>query len=116
ADTHGVFVSAGGGNEEQAFVRARYGGAIAGQGSYRVYGKYFRRDSAFHAKTDAYDDWHMTQGGFRTDWKLQGDDRLTVQGDAYSGRVGERAALSFYERPFLRTVEQDAPLSGGNVT
>ena len=116
ADTHGGFVSAGGGNEEQAFVRARYGGAIADKGSYRVYGKYFRRDSAFHATTDAYDDWHMTQGGFRTDWKLQGDDRLTVQGDAYSGRVGERATLSFYERPFLRTVEQDAPLSGGNVT
>ncbi len=116
ADTHGGFVSAGGGNEEQAFVRARYGGAIADKGSYRVYGKYFRRDSAFHATTDGYDGWHMAQGGFRTDWKLQADDRLTVQGDAYSGRVGERATLSFYERPFLRTVEEDAPLSGGNVT
>jgi iron complex outermembrane receptor protein len=116
AETHGGFVSAGGGNEEQAFVRARYGGAIADKGSYRVYGKYFRRDAAFHTTTDDYDDWHMTQGGFRTDWKLRGDDRLTVQGDAYTGRVGERTTVSFYERPYLRTVEQDAPLSGGNVT
>jgi outer membrane cobalamin receptor len=36
ADTHGGFVSAGGGNEEQAFVRARYGGAIADKGSATV--------------------------------------------------------------------------------
>ena len=115
-DTQGWFVSAGGGNEERAFVRARYGGAIADKGSYRVYGKYFRRDAAFHATTDAYDAWHMAQGGFRTDWKLRGDDRLTVQGDAYSGRAGERTSLSFYEPPFLRTVERKVPLSGGNVT
>ncbi|PYQ22184.1 MAG: TonB-dependent receptor [Acidobacteria bacterium] len=115
-DTQGWFLSAGGGNEERAFLRARYGGTIAGKGSYRVYGKYFRRDAAFHATTDAYDAWHMAQGGFRTDWKLPGDDRLTVQGDAYSGRAGERTTLSFYERPFLRTAERQAPLSGGNVT
>ena len=115
-DTQGGFVSAGGGNEERAFLRARYGGAIADKGSYRVYGKYFRRDAAFHATTDDFDAWHMAQGGFRTDWKLRGDDRLTVQGDAYSGRAGERATLSFYERPYQRTVERQAPLSGGNVT
>jgi iron complex outermembrane receptor protein len=114
-DTQGWFVSAGGGNEERAFLRARYGGAIADKGSYRVYGKYFRRDAAFHATTGADDAWHMAQGGFRTDWKLRGGDRLTVQGDAYSGRAGERTTLSFYERPFLRTVERRAPLSGGNV-
>jgi len=115
-DTHGGFVSAGGGNEERAFVRARYGGEIADRGSYRVYGKYFRRDAAFHATTNGYDDWHMAQGGFRTDWKLRGEDRLTVQGDAYSGRTGERAVLSFLTPPYLRTVDSEAPLSGGNVT
>ena len=115
-DTHGGFVSAGGGNEERAFVRARYGGEIADRGSYRVYGKYFRRDAAFHATTNGYDDWHMAQGGFRTDWNLRGEDRLTVQGDAYSGRTGERAVLSFLTPPYLRTVDSEAPLSGGNVT
>ncbi len=115
-DTQGWFVSAGGGSEERAFFRARYGGPIADKGSYRVYGKYFRRDAAFHPATEDFDAWHMAQGGFRTDWKLRGDDRLTVQGDAYSGRAGERTTLSFYERPFLRTVERQAPLSGGNVT
>jgi iron complex outermembrane recepter protein len=114
-DTQGWFVSAGGGNEERAFFRARYGGTIADKGSYRVYGKYFRRDAAFHPTTDDYDAWHMAQGGFRTDWKLRGDDRLTVQGDAYSGRAGERTTLSFYDPPYQRIVERQAPLSGGNV-
>jgi iron complex outermembrane receptor protein len=115
-DTQGWFVSAGGGNEERAFFRARYGGTIADKGNYRIYGKYFRRDAVFHATTDGYDAWHMAQGGFRTDWKLRGDDRVTVQGDAYTGRAGERTAVSFYEPPYQRTVESQAPLSGGNVT
>ncbi len=53
-DTQGVFVSAGGGNEERAFVNARYGGKVGEAGHYRVYGKYFKRDAEFHADGDDF--------------------------------------------------------------
>ncbi len=115
-DTQGVFVSAGGGNEERAFVNARYGGKVGEAGHYRVYGKYFKRDAEFHADGDDFDAWHLAQGGFRTDWKLRGDDRLTVQGDLYSGRTGERTTLSYYDPPYSRIVESQGQLSGGNLT
>jgi len=115
-DTQGLLVSAGGGNEERAFVNARYGGKAGESGHYRVYAKYFERDAEFHPDGDDFDAWHLAQGGFRTDWKLRGDDRLTVQGDLYSGRTGERTTLSYYDVPYLRTVERDGQLSGGNLT
>src|SRR6266516_5734162 len=47
-DTQGAFVSAGGGNEERAFVNARYGGRVGDAGHYRVYARYFKRDAEFH--------------------------------------------------------------------
>ncbi len=115
-DTQGVFVSAGGGNEERAFVNARYGGKVGEAGHYRVYAKYFKRAAEFHADGDDFDAWHLAQGGFRTDWKLRGDDRLTVQGDLYSGRTGERTTLSYYDPPYSRIVESQGQLSGGNLT
>jgi iron complex outermembrane recepter protein len=115
-DTQGLLLSAGGGNEERAFVNARYGGKAGESGHYRVYAKYFKRDAAYHPDGDDFDDWHLAQGGFRTDWKLSGADRLTVQGDLYSGRTGERTTLSYYEVPYLRIVEGDGQLSGGNLT
>lgn len=114
--TRGGLLSAAGGNEERASARARYGGTVSDKGSYRVYGKYFRRDAAFHATDGDFDDWHLAQGGFRTDWKLRADDRLTVQGDVYSGRAGVRSSLSYYDPPYRRAVESEAPLSGGNLT
>ena len=115
-DTQGLFVSAGGGNEERGFVNARYGGKAGEAGHYRVYAKYFKRDAEFHADGDDFDAWHLAQGGFRTDWKLRGDDRLTVQGDLYSGKTGERTSLSYYDPPYSRTVESQGQLSGGNLT
>ncbi len=115
-DTQGLFVSAGAGNEERGFVNARYGGRVGDAGHYRVYAKYFKRDAEFHPDGDDFDAWHLAQGGFRTDWKLRGDDRLTVQGDLYSGRTGERTSLSYYDPPYSRTVESQGQLSGGNLT
>ena len=35
---------------------------------YRVYGKGFNRDAAFHRDVPDFDDWRMGQAGFRTDW------------------------------------------------
>jgi iron complex outermembrane receptor protein len=114
-DTQGGLVFGGGGNEERSLVGARYGGKVGDAGSYRVYGKYFDRGAGYHASNDNFDGWHMAQGGFRSDWTLPSSDRLTVQGDFYSGRAGEQTQLSSYEPPYSRTVDSPAELSGGNL-
>jgi iron complex outermembrane recepter protein len=114
-ETQGGYATAGAGNEERAFVGARYGGPLGQRGAYRVYGKYFDRDGGFHRDGARFDDWRMGQGGFRGDFEPTADSRLSLQGDLYLGRIGQRTNLSSYQAPFLRVLTDDAPVSGGNL-
>ncbi len=114
-DTLGGFITAGGGNQERGFVRARQGGSIGTTGAYRVYGKFFDRRGGFVPSGHAFDHADMTQGGFRTDWDLSASDRLTVQGDLYSRHQGERVRFASYTPPFSRIAEGDAKMSGANL-
>lgn len=90
ADTQGGLAVAGAGNEERGFGAARWGGSVGERGHYRVYGKYASRDSLeLRDGGDAGDDMWMGQGGFRSDWRTGEGDAVTVQGDAYTGRLRE---------------------------
>jgi len=85
--TQGGLLVAGGGNREST-AAARYG-AAAGTGHYRVYGKYFDRDSTSTASGDAADDAaHLAQTGFRADWQ-DSRDELAIHGNVYSGTIGQ---------------------------
>jgi len=67
-DSQGVLVRGGGGSELRGAGGMRYGGNVGANGQFRVYGKYFGRDSsALPVGGQATDDWHMGQGGFRVD-------------------------------------------------
>ena len=114
SETEGTYVAAGAGSEEHAFGAARYGRATS-SGAIRVYAKGFDRGPEFHADGDAYDGVNFGQGGFRGDWTLAPNRALTVQGDAYAARLGERPTLAVYTAPFSVTRSVDAPLSGANV-
>jgi iron complex outermembrane receptor protein len=114
SETRGTYLEAGGGNEERAFGAARWGGPLGPHADLRVYGKYADRDAAFHADGNDYDAWRIGQGGFRLDAE-QGRSQLTLQGDVYEGRSGERTTFASYTAPFSRTVQQDADLAGGNL-
>ncbi len=82
ADTLGTVVRAGTGNQENA-ASARYGGTLGANGSYRVYGKAFERNSLeLQNGSSPHDRWKKTQGGVRADW-TQGRDSWTAQGDIY---------------------------------
>jgi iron complex outermembrane recepter protein len=107
-DTQGVLLAGGGGTELRAFGGVRYGGMLASNISYRVYGKYFDRDDSVfeHGSTNfagrnGRDDWQMGQGGFRLDWDSSEQNLITFQGDLYNGRADQ-----------LR--DDDITLSGGN--
>ncbi|MGH8591830.1 MAG: TonB-dependent receptor plug domain-containing protein, partial [Gammaproteobacteria bacterium] len=92
-DTQGALLAGGGGTELNGFGGMRYGGALTPNLQYRVYGKYFDRDSSVLPDgRDASDDWHMGQGGFRIDWDASEGNVFTVQGDGYDGRISQAGA------------------------
>jgi iron complex outermembrane receptor protein len=85
-DTQGLYAEAGGGTMLQDFTGLRYGGELARDVDFRVYGKYF--DRGHEALTDGdpvADGWHMGQGGFRLNADLSSRESLDVQGDIYGG-------------------------------
>ncbi|HEY0945274.1 MAG TPA: TonB-dependent receptor [Opitutaceae bacterium] len=103
-DTQGLLLLGGGGTELRGFAGVRYGGEIAPNLHYRVYAKYFDRDSSVRAVGgDAGNDWHMGQGGFRVDWQASSTDLLTLQGDFYANRVNQSGT------------SDDNEASGGNL-
>src|SRR5213593_2595049 len=101
-DTQGALLLGGGGSELRGFGGVRYGGA-RGNLHYRVYGKYFDRDSTARPNgLDGINDWHMGQGGFRMDWDASQADHFTLQGDLYGGRTAQPGT-------------DDIDVGGGNV-
>lgn len=85
AETPGLYLEAGAGDALPVLAGVRYGGRLAPKVHFRVYGRHAERDGAVFADgRDAPDDWRMTLGGFRIDAETDANDRLTLQGDAYS--------------------------------
>jgi iron complex outermembrane recepter protein len=114
-DTHGVYAQGSLGTFDRASAALRYGGETAGGVNYRVFGKYFERDETAHTSTTEDDAWKMAHVGFRTDWDGGASDSFTVQGDAYSGELGQLVpAISVIGRPGP-TGPLDVDVSGGNL-
>jgi iron complex outermembrane receptor protein len=114
-DTRGLHVEAGGGNVERAFGGIRHGGRLGADADYRVYGKYFRRSNERHVDGADFDDWSLGQGGFRVDARRGSRDELTLQGDLYDGRAGQRRPVASFTPPYRRVVDADGDVSGGNL-
>jgi iron complex outermembrane receptor protein len=103
-DTPGLLLSGGDGTEFRGFGGIRYGGTLSSNLHYRVYGKFFDRDSTvFPNGRDATNDWRMGQGGFRLDWDMSEANVLTLQGDIYGGRIAQPGTNG------------DIKVGGGNV-
>ncbi|HWF18429.1 MAG TPA: TonB-dependent receptor [Verrucomicrobiae bacterium] len=118
ADTQGLMVLAGGGNYEQDFAAARYGGKLAEDVYYRVDGQYFDRgDSVAAGGNDAHDAWRLGQGGFRIDWdtRKKGGDLLTLQGDVYDGKMEEIYGVFGFPPPAITPMADAESVAGGNI-
>ncbi len=113
--TQGTYASIRAGNEERSLATARFGGKTPRGVAYRTYAKFSDRDAEFHQNGDDFDGWHMSRAGFRADADRGDHDHLTLQGDAYDGRAGQRTVISTYTAPYSETVEEKAGLSGGNL-
>jgi iron complex outermembrane recepter protein len=85
-DTQGLYVDGGGGSWLEDFGGVRYGGVLASNVYFRVYGKYFdRSDEDLTNGNNASDSWYQGQGGFRIDAELPSPNTVTLQGDYYNG-------------------------------
>lgn len=110
-DTQGLLLNFGAGGAESAFNSFRYGSSYDGDVYYRVYGKFKNTDNfpstiddfdyyrdifpAVPADTPPYDDRsRLGMGGFRLDWDVDSDDRLTLQSDIYNAADGDSMAYA----------------------
>jgi iron complex outermembrane recepter protein len=114
-DTHGAFVSVGGGNVDQGIFNVRYGGGNGKTFDYRLYGMGFDRGPEFHLEGDNYDSWRALQGGFRMDFSRSDRDNFMVQGDIYGEGAGETVTAVTYAPPYSQVLQGTARLSGGNI-
>ncbi|HLK47064.1 MAG TPA: TonB-dependent receptor [Bryobacteraceae bacterium] len=104
------------GSEAPVAAFLEYSAPVHTSGGYRVFGRFTdTADRKLADGTSAGDGWHRQQGGFRTDWKLNGRDTLTLQGDLFHNRAGQRRwsayALGF---PFQSVISQPIEANGGN--
>jgi iron complex outermembrane recepter protein len=113
-ETKGVLVSAGGGNVEQGFLNARYGGGNGQDFSYRIYVMGSTVGPEYHPDGRNFDAWRNVQGGFRMDWQ-EGRDDFTLQGDIYDEVAGKSVGATSYTPPYQQIINGDALLSGGNI-
>ena len=118
ADTQGTLVSALAGTETRAIGAVRHGGTNVDKSvSYRVYARFGDRDdsSTLNTDRDAKDEWKNARGGFRVDWLMSKEDKVTFQGDYYEGNYEQRSRTPVLTPPFTETRVEDAHYSGGNL-
>jgi len=114
-ETHGELVSTGGGNVDQGFFNARYGGGNGSTFDYRIYALGFDRGPEYHSDGANYDRWRTAQGGFRMDFTHETRDSFTLQGDIYDEGAGESVSATSYTPPYSQIIDGTARLSGGNI-
>jgi len=117
-DTQGNLVSAVAGNEDRLLTTIRHGGSTD-KAAYRFSGRYVNRD-AFRARDDSvdqHDDYRHGTSSFRVDLRPQSSDRLTLQGDYYSGdRSGQfRRDLDTTGLNALRSFETHSVYGGNGI-
>jgi iron complex outermembrane receptor protein len=92
--TQGGLATAGAGSSE-AHGLVQYGGKAGRAGTFRLFASQDNYNNHVNGfDQPAEDAWHLTHGGFRSDWDLSGRDALTVEGDIITGR--ERQVLSSF--------------------
>jgi iron complex outermembrane receptor protein len=116
-ETQGLYITGGGGNQEQGFGALRYGGKISEDVYYRVWGKYDNHAS-FDNITGAEEPngWDMYRGGFRVDWEGGDELEMTAQGDIYgTGHMSERVRVPVPGSHLgVTTTDLDPQYQGGN--
>ncbi|MCA9472984.1 MAG: TonB-dependent receptor [Nitrospirales bacterium] len=113
-DTQGALLSGLAGSEED-ILAMRYGGHSDHTLQYRLFGKYWSRDTQFN-QSGAHDDTRMFRGGFRADWAPLGQNAFMFEGELYQGKAGQQNLVATSPNfPYAFTpVQEDIDLKGGH--
>lgn len=115
-ETQGLLISGGAGTEERGFVNSRWGDSIGDDAHYRLYVRGFVRDAGGdNAGLDADDGWSNIQGGFRTDWQLSPDDKLTIQGDVRDLNLDQVVTRAILDDPFTQVFNETTDYNSANI-
>jgi iron complex outermembrane receptor protein len=102
-ETQGLYTEVATGTELDALTSVRYGGKLAPDVYFRVYGKYSDRDGgALPDGSSASTDWNTRRAGFRIDALPVPETTLTLQGDIYDNNENQETGSHI-------------DLSGGNL-
>ncbi len=114
-DTQGLLLSGVGGNEE-GIISLRQGGHTGEDVHYRLFTKYFNRDTSYNSD-GAHDDTRMLRGGFRMDWEPAIEDSVMVQGEIYTGDGGQQSTVATSTTfPYgFTTGNEDLGMRGGHL-
>jgi iron complex outermembrane receptor protein len=116
--TQGGLLQAGSGSRTTAQDLVQYGGPLRRHGFFRVFGQYANENSStFPSGERAADGWHISHGGFRSDWDLTPKDDLTLEGDFFNSAGGETLTSVFLSLapPFQATFNDRVFGRGGNI-
>jgi iron complex outermembrane recepter protein len=114
--TQGGLVVGGYGPEEQGFATLRYGGQLAENATYKLYGKYFNRDESVLDNGDSANDaWHMYRGGLRIDWEPGEGNLLTFDAGAYGGSLHDTFTFKTPVAPFFTEQRDKTRVHGAHV-
>lgn len=112
--TSGYLVSGLVGSEE-TIGGLRYAGKVNEDLHYRVFVKYFNRDTQFQ-QMGAHDDWRGTRLGFRSDWNATSRDTVMIEGSGFNQSNGQRINLATaLGSPTLTVLDEDLANTGGNL-
>lgn len=116
-DTQGLYLTGGGGTEEQGFGAIRYGGQVAENTYYRIWSQYHNHDGSVDLEgNDQPDDWDMWRGGVRVDWHGSDGRYATIDADTYwSDQIGELVKLARPGHLTFDNVVDDMSVSGGHA-
>lgn len=116
ADTVGQVITAGAGDVEKRFVRARSGHEYE-NGSVRVSAQYRDQDQSIDAASGSMsdDEYEARAVGIRTDWDAGGQDRFTLQSDYQNLKKNNDIALHEDVAAAVPQFEEDIGSDNANV-
>jgi len=117
SQTQGAQVVAGGGSQNRSNTSIRYGGTIGDNTTYRLWVKEQDNAPGFNPQQgSANDGWEQLRGGFRLDSEGPNKiDKVTLQGDIYSGNEGFQGPVPSMNPPFTTFPDVWTHEGGGDV-
>ena len=115
-DTKGLFVEGAVGSSLRGLGSLRYGGRVAKNISYRIYGTGFKMGNTIDTNgVKAGDQWPIVQGGVQLDWDASANNKLSFQQNTYYGKPNpDGGDTSIVARGDNMTVRWNHNIPSGN--